>query len=111
MFDLRYILSKSFYLHSNLTFQYVVSICSPIPHSPHRHHVGQMTALSGTIEANSGPLSAAFQQRVKYALYLIIAAVVFGFFAGKKHFLPFFLIFSACLTELTFLRRCWVLGL
>ena len=44
--------------------------------------VGQMTALTGTIEANAGPLSAAFQQRVKYALYLIIAAVVFGFFAG-----------------------------
>lgn len=42
---------------------------------------GQLTTLSGTIDANAGPLSAAFQQRVKYALYLIIAAVIFLFFA------------------------------
>lgn len=42
---------------------------------------GQLTSLSGTIDANAGPLSAAFQQRVKYALYLIIAAVIFLFFA------------------------------
>lgn len=49
-----------------------------------------MTALSGTIEANSGPLSAAFQQRVKYALYLIIASAVFGFFASKANYTLFF---------------------
>jgi hypothetical protein len=42
---------------------------------------GQLQALSGTIDANAGPLSAAFQQRVKYSLYLIIASFVFGFFA------------------------------
>lgn len=41
----------------------------------------QFQMLAGSIDANSGPLSSAFQQRVKYSLYLFIASFVFGFFA------------------------------